>query len=125
MQDKSYNKARTVKLDSEEDFNLQRHCERLGVDVSTFIRTAVNEKMSGNSVSHVAGHNVIEFDHKTDSFVWKIKLDSGEEKTILEHVPAEFLEDLQGRIKLRLHEREQLLKKTNKKSVPVPRRLMG
>lgn len=121
---KNYNVPRTIKLDSEEDFNLQRHCEKLGVDVSSFIREAINERLNSGHISNIAGQNILEFNQKSDSFVWKVKLDNSEEKIILDNIPTEFLEDLDNKIKLKLHERNQLLQKTSKKSIPVPRRLV-
>ncbi|MEM4153003.1 MAG: hypothetical protein QXK80_02730 [Candidatus Pacearchaeota archaeon] len=121
---KTYNRPRTVKLDETEDLQLQKHCGKLGIDVSTFIRKAINEKINFGHVSNIAGQNIIEFDSKEDKFLWKIKLDNGEEKTILEDLSPEFMQDLFNKIQLKLKERDDLLQRKNKKSVPVPRRLM-
>jgi hypothetical protein len=87
MDGKSYNKPRTVKLDENEDLELSNYCKRFGIDVSTFIREAISEKMNSGHISIVAGQNVVEFDGKKDQFIWKIRLDNGEEKTILEDIP--------------------------------------
>ncbi|MEM3405474.1 MAG: hypothetical protein QW117_00660 [Candidatus Pacearchaeota archaeon] len=121
---KTYNRPRTVKLDKTEDLQLQDYCDKLGVDVSTFIREAINEKINSGNISNIAGQNIIDFDSKEDKFIWKIKLDNGEEKTILEDLSPEFMEDLFNKIHLKLKERDDLLQRKNKKSVPVPRRLV-
>jgi len=121
---KTYNRPRTVKLDKEENFILQKHCNWLGVAVSSFIRDAINEKINSGHVMNTAGQNLMEFDSKKDKFIWKIKPDDGEEKTILDDISPEFMEDLSGKIRLKLKERDDMMKKKNKKSVAVPKRLV-
>ncbi|MCA9485909.1 MAG: CopG family transcriptional regulator [Nanoarchaeota archaeon] len=123
---KNYNRPRTVKLDKEEDAHLQHHCKQLGVDVSAFIRKAINEKLNHGNSSHIAGNNVLEYNKKTDGFAWKVKLDRGEEKTILEDVSNEFLEDLLKELIKARHERAFLTQRDGNKpdSVTVPRRLV-
>jgi hypothetical protein len=121
---KSFNRPRTVKFDKDEDNKLSNYCSKLGIDVSTFIRNATNERINSVNKSHLAGNNFIEYNQKQDNFSWKIKLDTGEEKIILEDVSLEFLEDLQNKINTALHDRDTLLKKKTKKSVSVPRRLV-
>lgn len=126
MNDKAtYNRPRTVKLDKDEDFMLQQHCSMLGFDVSTFIREAIHEKISSGIVSSVAGQNIIDYNLKRDNFIWKVKLDDGEEKSILEDISVEFLQDLSGKIKLKLKERDELIGRKKKRSVAVPRRMVG
>jgi len=121
---KIYNRARTVKLDKDEDSFLQLHCKKLDIDVSTFIRQAINEKLDSGHVSNVAGTNNIEYDRQNDSFIWKVKTDDGVEKKILEDISIGFVEDLGNRLKRCLEDRNKLIGKNGKKSVSVPRRLM-
>ena len=124
MVERSYTRPRTVKLDKYEDIALQQHCVKLGTDVSTFIREAVAEKMMSGHISNIAGQNIIEFNSKKDKFTWKLKLDSGEEKIVLEDISPEFMDELFRKISLRMNERAQLLGKKKKGSVAVPRRLV-
>ena len=109
-------KSRTVKLEDVHDFSLRKYCEQRGCDVSTFIREAILEKMNSNHVSNIAGKNKIEYRPKTDSFIWKIELDSGEEQIVLENLSPDFVQDLQ--------KRAESLSKKKKSSVAVPKRLV-
>ena len=124
MNGKSYNKPRTVKLDENEDLELSNYCKKFGIEVSSFIREAINEKMSSGHISNVAGQNIIEFDGKKDKFSWKIKLDNGEEKTILEEISPEFMQNLIEMIKLKISERDEIMGRKNKKSVAIPKKLV-
>jgi hypothetical protein len=124
MNCKSYNKPRTVKLDESEDLELSNYCKKFGIEVSSFIREAINEKMNSGHISNVAGQNIIEFDGKKDQFSWKIRLDNGEEKTILEEVSPEFMQHLVEMIKLKIKERDDIIGRKNKKSVAIPKRLV-
>jgi hypothetical protein len=125
MDGKTYSKPRTVKLDENEDLELSNYCKRFGMDVSTFIREAIDEKMNSGHISSVAGQNVIEFDGKRDRFSWKIRLDNDEEKTILEEISPEFMQNLFETIKSKITERNDLIRRKKKKSVAVPKRLVG
>ena len=107
-------KSRTVKLEDVHDFSLRKYCEQRGCDVSTFIREAILEKMNSNHVSNIAGKNKIEYRPKTDSFIWKIELDSGEEQIVLENLSPDFVQDLQKQLSFELHKRAESLSKKKK-----------
>ena len=116
-------KVLRVKLPNDEfvRFNNSLH----GQPINRKLRELANEYAgSASMVSNVAGQNIIEFNSKKDSFVWKIRTDSGEEKTIIEDASIEFLQDLLDKIRLKLSERDGLIGKKNKRSVAVPRRLV-
>jgi hypothetical protein len=99
---------------------------RFGFDsTSEFIREAVKEKLSAGTVAHAAGKNKIEYNPKKDNFTWKVVQDNGQEKTIMEDVSADFIINLSAELKFGLDKRRELLGKTSKDSVPVPRRLLG
>jgi hypothetical protein len=117
-------KPRTVKLEAEDDLRLKNLCRIRGVDVSTFIREAVTDKMNSSHISNIAGKNRMEYVPEKDSFVWKIELDNGEESTIIDNISVEFLNDLCSIINLKLNDRDKLLEKKKKGSVSVPRRLI-
>lgn len=115
----------TVRFSDSEITDLVRVKRRWAFDnVSDFIRAAVLEKVESETISNVAGENLIEYSAIKDSFVWKIKTDTGEEKIILDNIPLEFLQDLNNKINFELKKREELLGKKNKKSVAVPKGLV-
>lgn len=107
------------------DFKQLNHVCSLGnKEKSAFIREAIIDKLRAGAVSDVAGNNLIEYDEKTDSFAWKIKLDNNQEKILLDNIAVEFLQDLHSNITFQLNKRNDHLGKTKKNSVAVPKKLM-
>ncbi|MBI2971764.1 MAG: hypothetical protein HYY37_05085 [Candidatus Aenigmarchaeota archaeon] len=121
---KQENKVLRVKLPNEEFVRFASKCTLHDRTINSKLRELANEYAESGSVSHVFGRNTMEYNPKADNFSWKIISDAGDEKTILEDVPADFLRDLHNRIKAKLHERDELLQCKSRKSVPVPRRLL-
>ena len=103
---------------------LKKICVLNKTQVSTFIRDAIFSKMNEGAISHVAGNNEINYNPEKDSFVWKIKLEDGNETEILDNVSLEFMKDLEKQISFQIKKREELLGKKNKKAVAVPKRLL-
>lgn len=115
----------TVRFSDSEITDLVREKKRRTFDnVSDFIRFAVLEKIQSESIPNIAGNNIIEYDNLKDSFVWKIKTDEGNEKTIFNNIPIEFMQDLNKQINFELNKRNEILGKKKKHSVAVPKRLV-
>jgi hypothetical protein len=115
----------TVRFSDPEITNLVREKNRRALDnVSDFIRLAVLEKIQSESMPNIAGNNLIEYDPSKDSFVWKIKIDDGHEKIVLDNITIEFIQDLNKQISFQLIKRDELLHKKQKKSVAVPKGLI-
>lgn len=126
MESEEYRIAVTAKLKPEQAKKLADICLFGGVPQSTFIREAIMEKLEDPNltISNMAGVNFFEYNPKKDCFIWKVKVDGGGEKIMVEDLSPEFLEQLQREIVLKLKDRDNTLNKKHKESVPVPRRLM-
>jgi len=119
-----YNATAATKLTARQFDLLRNTCNFGHLNQSEFIRNAILEKLKPGQVSNVAGKNKIAHDARTDSFIWKIELDTGEEQTILTHLSLEFVQDLQKQLSFELNKRAESLNKKNKGSVAVPKRLI-
>ena len=115
---------RTVKLEKEDDLRLKQVCELNQVEVSTFMRAAILEKLNSGAVSNVAGKNKINYDSSNDTFTWKVQQDDGKEVEVLRNLSLDFMQDLTKNIFIELNGRESLLKKSKKTSVAIPKGLV-
>lgn len=117
-------KPLTVKLEKDQADRLKRICDLNGKKVSTFMRDAILSKLSEGAISNIAGKNEIEYNPENDNFIWKVKLDEGEEIDILKDISFDFVDDLFKQLELQIKKREELLGKKNKKSVSIPKGLI-
>lgn len=116
------NKVVAVRWDSGDFEAIKKFANNMGYDnVSTFVRDSVKGMLETGNVSQVAGRNFIEYSPEEDKFIWKVKTDLGKEEIVSEDINAEFLEQLQKEIQLKLKEREQLIQKHAGDSVAIPR----
>lgn len=115
---------RTVKLEKENNDRLEKVCELNHTKVSTFMREAILEKLNAGAVSNIAGTNAIHYNSSRDTFTWTAKLDTGEEIEVLQDLSQEFMQDLLNKIQFELNKRNETLKKKNKTSVAMPRKLV-
>lgn len=118
-------KAMATKLPLDEYVLIQDYCKRVNKTPSQLIRELLLSETSPFSPpSNIAGRNIIEYDRKRDSFVWKIELDNGDKFVALEDLPQEYLADLLRAISSALALRDELSGRKRKDSAPVPRRLL-
>ena len=118
-------KAMATKLPLDEYILVQDYCRRLNKTPSQLIRELlISETSPFSAPSNTAGRNIIEYDRKHDSFVWKIELDSGDTFVAIEDLPQEYLVDLLRSISSALAMRDELQGKKRKDSTPVPRKLL-
>src|SRR3989338_1191341 len=89
---------RTVKLEKDDDLRLKRVCELNHVDISTFMRAAILEKLNSGAVSNVAGKNKVDYDSSNDSFTWTVHLDDGNKVEVFRNLTSEFVTNLSGNI---------------------------
>lgn len=121
----SRNRIVTIKFRDEEMNKLIKGKERWHFENnSDFIRSATLEKLNSSPISNIAGTNVIEYDSLNDCFIWKVKLDDGQEKVILERLSLEFMEDMNKKISFELNKRNELLGKKKKGSIALPKGLV-
>lgn len=124
MKRQEYSIAVTAKLTPAQADALKNFCNFGGIPQSELIREAILEKLHSMHIPNVAGSNVIEFDLRKDSFLWKVKLDRGEEKVVLSDISVDFIEDLLDNIKRSLQDRNKIIGKSKQTSVTVPGRLI-
>jgi len=115
---------RTVKLQKDDDLRLKRVCDLNDVDVSTFMRSAILEKLNSGVVSNIAGKNSIRYNSEKDVFDWIVELDNEQEIAVLRNLSYEFIMDLANKMKFELNSRDEILRKTDKKSIAIPRGLL-
>jgi len=121
----SRNRVVTIKFTDEEMNKLVKGKERWHFENnSNFIRSATLEKLNSSPISNIAGTNIIEYDSLNNFFIWKIKLDDGQEKVILERLSLEFIRDLSSKINFEINKRNEILGKNKKSSVDVPKGLV-
>lgn len=116
--------AVSTKLQPDQFQLLNKICELNHKDKSVFIREAILEKLNSGRISNIAGTNFFDYNQERDSFAWKIKLDNGVERVVLESISLEFMQDLSELVDNQLKKREELLGKKKKSSVAIPRGLV-
>lgn len=115
----------TIKFTDEEMNNLVKGKERWHFENnSDFIRSATLEKLNSSPISNIAGTNIIEYNPLNETFIWKIRLDDGQEKIILERLSLEFIQDLAKNINFEINKRNEFLDKKKKYSVAIPKELV-
>ncbi|MBS3149177.1 hypothetical protein J4455_00580 [Candidatus Woesearchaeota archaeon] len=114
----------TVKLEKDYAERLKKVCNLNKTQVSTFIREAIFSKLDEGAISNIAGKNEPAYVPEKDNFSWKVKLDDGKEVEIMKDISLEFIEDLVKQLEFQLKKRQEVLRKQDKKSVAVPRRLI-
>lgn len=114
----------STRLPVDEFTLISDYCARAGINPSALIRNLLFEEVNLMSPANVAGKNVIEYDKKKDSFLWKIELDTGEKVTILKNLSPEYLKALQNSISEAMVSRDELQGRKNKNSAPVPTKLL-
>ena len=108
---------RTVKLEKEDDDRLKKVCTLNNVQVSTFMREAILDKLNSGAISNIAGKNKINYNPDNDSFDWIVALDDGREIEVLRNLSHEFITDLFKDIQFEISKRDELLKKKKKQSI--------
>ena len=116
-------KSMATKLPIKEYTWILDYCNRKKITPSALIKELLLEEI-GPSPSHAAGRNLISYDKKKDSFVWSVELDNGEKAVAAENLSVEFLKDLNHGISDALVSREEIIKRSRKGSVPVPKKLI-
>ena len=119
-----YYKPRTVKLEKEDDDRLEKVCGLNNVQVSTFMRNAILEKLNSGAISNIAGQNKLHYNSVNDTFSWKVEMDNGKEMEVLRNLNSEFIQDLFNNIQFEIKKRYELLHKKQKKSVAIPKSLV-
>src|SRR3989338_7255819 len=110
----------TIKFTDEEMNKLIKGKERWHFENnSDFIRSATLDKLNSSPISNIAGTNIIEYDSLNDSFIWKIRLDDGQERIILERLSLDFMKNLSGSMSFEINKRNEILGKKKKHSVAV------
>lgn len=126
MEEKTYD-FRTVsaRLPQNEVSRFIDYCEKKGVSQSQQIREMIKEKVEKPVPVNVAGKNVFLYNKASDSFTWRIILDDGNKRDVVEELAPEFLKELNSKISEGIEERKTYLRKDKEDSVPIPNRMVS
>lgn len=100
------------------------YCKKKGTNPSQLIRELLLQEIKVSKPSFVSGNNKIEYQKDKDKFSWKIVLDTNTLIDIMSNISPSYLEDLNEVISKAIAERNATIKKTKKRSVPVPSGLL-
>lgn len=119
------------------DMNFRKHCEIMGKSGSERIKELIKEDLKPKMPKIISGQNEILYDSETDSFKWVVNLDvtiewdnkpvetNKRQITIAKNIPKEFVENIMQNSISALKSREISIQKTKKKSIGIPRDIIG
>ena len=113
-------KSISAKISREESTLVEEYCRKKDITPSSLIRELLLKEIRVSVPHHVAGANKIIYKKDKDNFSWVIELDDGSESEVIKNVSAKYLEHLKDKITEGLTQREHIIKKIRKESVPVP-----
>ena len=113
-------KSISAKISREESTLVEEYCRKKDITPSSLIRELLLKEIKISVPHHVAGANKIIYKKDKDNFSWIIELDDGTESEVIKNVSAKYLEHLKDKIAEGLTQREHIIKKIRKDSVPVP-----
>lgn len=112
----------SVRLPRQEFIEFDKLCKDTH---SAKLRELISKEIKSSSKSSfLSGANKIAYNKVNNSFSWLIKLDSGQEKEILNNLSLEYLKNLQQEIQEAIKERNQWVHQTKDSSVDVPKELV-
>jgi len=113
----------SVRLPRQEFIDFDKLCNDTH---SAKLRELIKKEVKYSSKSKfLAGKNIIKYNKLNNNFIWGVKLDSGEEKEILNNASLEFLKNLDLQILEAVKERNEWVHQTKHGSVDVPGELVG
>jgi HKD family nuclease len=118
-------KSISAKISREEFTLIDEYCKKKDITPSSLIRELLLKEIKVSVPHHVAGSNNIIYNKDKDNFSWNIELDDGTKVEVIKNVSAKYLEQLQEKITEGLTQREHIIKKIRKDSVPVPSLMLG
>jgi len=118
-------KSISAKISREEFTRIDEYCRKKGITPSSLIRDLLLTEIKVSVPHHVAGSNKITYNKDRDNFSWNIMLDDKTEVEVIKNMSAEYLQQLQKTITGELNQRDHIIKKKKKDSVPVPSSILG
>lgn len=117
-------KSVSSKLSREEAILLRAYCDKKGITPSSLIRELILRELEVPIPHYMAGKNRINYNKETDSFIWSVDLDNGDEFKVLEKVTVDFIEDLNKVLSRAVDERSTFIGKKNEDSITIPSRFL-
>lgn len=105
--------------------NLKLYCNKKNVPPSEYIRDLIHKNLHLPKKTFLSGKNRIKYNKTTNSFMWIVELDSGEEKEILNNLSDDFLKNLQTEIQEAIKKRNEWVHQRNSDSVHIPKEILG
>lgn len=100
------------------------YCKKKGITPSQFLRDLAKSEIKTAKPSFISGNNKLEYQKDKDKYNWKVALDTDILIDIMSNISPTYLEDLNVEITKAIDERNAIIKKTKKGSVPVPSGLL-
>lgn len=117
------NKVISTKLSREEFTRFQYYCKANGETINCALRRIILAETDAPSPVRVAASHFFEYNRATENFAWTIGLDDGTTVEIDESLPASSAAQLFESLGRAIEERNSILRKTTRKSVPIPTKL--
>lgn len=117
-------KSVSTKIPRSEYTLILDYCKKKGITPSQFLRDLAKSEIKTSKPSFVSGNNKIEYQKDKDKYNWKVILDTNILIEIMRDISPTYLEDLNQEIVKAIDERNAVIKKTKKGSVPVPGSLL-
>ncbi len=114
----------STKMPQDEIARLEIFCQKRKISKSTFLRELINREIEHPLPKMKAGTNLVKYDTDNDKFAWKVILDTGEEKVLLENLSPGFVEQLIEALEDGMKDRNLYIQKIGSGSVAIPRKLI-
>lgn len=111
-------------MPQDEIARLEIFCQKRKISKSTFLRELINREIEHPLPKMKAGTNLVKYDTDNDKFAWKVILDTGEEKVLLENLSPGFVEQLIEALEDGMKDRNLYIQKIGSGSVAIPRKLI-
>lgn len=118
-------KTLSVKLDIEEFTLVKNYCKHLKITPSSLIHELLLEEIGPKIPATIAGHNIIKYDRKRDTFTWYVDLDNRKQAVVLDHIQPEYMIELCSSMSSALASRNELQQKKRKTSVAIPKKILS
>ncbi|MDD3160188.1 MAG: hypothetical protein PHQ98_04425 [Candidatus ainarchaeum sp.] len=131
----------SARVEKEKSLRFKKLCEIKQMTTSARLKELIESDLKPKIPDYLAGNNIIEYDEKSNSFTWKIKLDlpvtiswngqTGEtnirkiEIPVAKNLSEELLKDIDKQINDALKTRNEKTNKTKNNSVILPKELVG
>lgn len=118
------NKVISTKLSREEFTRFQYYCRANGETINGALRRLVLAETDKPTPIRIAANNLFRYNKATENFSWTVGFDDGTTVEIDGSLPASTATQLFESLGRAIEERNSFLRRTSRKSVPIPTKLV-